>query len=184
MSKKVRDLEYQFICERMKCDTEMRNTLLTFTFTAVIAILGFGFATEKEVNQIVYLLPFFIIVPFTGRVSYYRKWSAHMAAYLDVFAPKLRTYTDYGKKVKIENNCIDKLLAWFVNYELFILACASTILFEVKYPKKIDSFEIFDWAYCLLPILFSCIVLVLIKSVRNYEGMKEKYKEEFYNKRM
>lgn len=176
---KVTNEEYEHICETKKCDTEIRNNLLTFTFTAVITFMGFIFASDKELHPIIYLLPYVVLIPFTGRMSYYRRWSAHMNTFLDVYAPQMRLYTEFCDKVKIETNWMDKILAWFVNYELGVLAVAVMVLFYVKYLKNVCGFSWADWFWMVIPAVCTMIVFALLKSVRDYDRMQQKYVEEW-----
>lgn len=169
LNQKITDIEYQNICETMKCDTETRNNLLTFTFMAVITFLGFAYSTEKALDPSVLLLPYAVLIPFAGRVSYYRKWSAHMATFLNEYAEDRRKYSKFASKVKIENRKFDKILAWFVNYELGFLAIIVMIFFYAKYLEVIDCFSVGDWFIMLIPVIGTAVVFGLLKSVRNYD---------------
>lgn len=180
MKPTVKIEEYEQLCEQMKCDTEIRNNLLTFSFTAVLTVIGIGFAMEPdEVNPIIFLLPFFIIIPFAGRMSYYRIWSAHIKAYLCVYAKELNTYTDNAKKVPIERGVIGKILAVLVNYEMFFLACATSLLFFSKYPVEFENFSVKDWCICSIPVILTAIVFVLITTVFNYKNIRSDYEKEW-----
>lgn len=176
-SQKITEIEYQNICVTMKCDTETRNTLLTFTFMAVITFLGFAYSTEKPLDPSILLLPYAVLIPFAGRVSYYRKWSAHMATFLDVYAKEMRKYTKFANKVKIENHWYDKILAWLVNYELGFLSITVMIFFYIKYPKEASCYTLKDWFIMMIPAVSTAFVFFLLKSVRNYDKMKNEYRE-------
>lgn len=176
---KITESEYQHICESMKCYTEIRNNLLTFTFTAVITFIGFTFASETEIDPIVYLLPYAALIPFTARMSYYRKWNAHMDVFLELYAPEMHKYIELGNKVKITCNKKDKLLDWLVNYELGILAFVLMLLFYYKYPKQVSCFTYTDWIWAVIPSICTLLVFALIKSVYDYDKIRRTYMDEY-----
>lgn len=70
---RITDEEYSKIIEKLKFFDTTRNTLLTFSFTAVLAVLGIAISTDvSEMNPWICLIPFFLIIPFSARISYYR----------------------------------------------------------------------------------------------------------------
>lgn len=145
--------------------------------------LAFGWVLDtwrtilKPMDPIVLLLPYAVLIPFAGRVSYYRRWSAHMATFLNVYAEDMRRYTKFASKVKIETSWFDKILAWLVNYELGFLAITVMIFFYIKYPKEVSDYIFTDWFIMVIPAIATAFVFALLKSVRNYDKMKEKYKQ-------
>lgn len=180
MKKAVTIEEYQQLCDQMRCDTQTRNSLLTFSFTAVLTALGIGFAMESDnTNVYVFLLPFFIIIPFTGRMAYYRIWSAQIKEYLCLYAEELSTYPIIGRSVPIEHGVMGTILAILVNYEMFFLACATTLLFFLKYPVKFVDFVVRDWCICSLPIILTFITFFIITAVYDYKKLRKYYKSKW-----
>ena len=50
--------------------TSLRNNLLTFAFTTVLAVIGIAFANlDKDIPPLLYLLPHFLIIPFAARIT-------------------------------------------------------------------------------------------------------------------
>lgn len=174
----ITEEEYNEICKNLKLDTETRNTLLTFSFTAVLTALGVALSIN-EIDMFVFILPFFVIIPFTGRLCYYRKWNAHMTSFLNVFNKKRRCYDLYTNEVKIDRGIWGHIVAWLVNYEMLFLAIACTAVFWVKYPVSIENFYVFDYLYCALPLLLTIFEFFLISSTYNYEKMRIQYSTDF-----
>ncbi len=68
--------------------TSLRNNLLTFAFTTVLAVIGIAFANlDKDIPPLLYLLPHFLIIPFAARITYYRMNHAHKNSFLEAFYP-------------------------------------------------------------------------------------------------
>ena len=65
----------------------LQNNLLAFMITATLTVLTIAVKYE---NPLLYLFPFFIIIPVTNRIAYYRKAIAKISSYMIVFLePKL-----------------------------------------------------------------------------------------------
>ena len=82
----ISDKEYEKLIKNLEFFDTMRNNLLTFAFTAALTTLGVALAIDTtKVNVWIFLVPFFLIIPFTARISYYRLASAHINSFLKKF---------------------------------------------------------------------------------------------------
>lgn len=79
------DLEYTRLQQELHTNIDIRNKLLTFSFTAALAVLGIGLANFDSIFFLAYLIPFIIIIPCTSRIIYYKDLYAQKAAYLTVY---------------------------------------------------------------------------------------------------
>lgn len=118
MNFNITNPEYEKLIQRREFDDKMRNTLLTFSFTAVLAILGLALSINMDsYTAWLCLVPFCLIIPFTARISYYRLESAHINSFFKVFASQKMKY-EIGSSIVTENNCrYYPLLKWLVNHE-------------------------------------------------------------------
>ena len=75
---------------RMDQNHEIRNDLLKFSFTSVIASLGGALAIESITVPLtfLFLFPFVIMIPFQARISYYRMEEAHIKTYIRIWSLK------------------------------------------------------------------------------------------------
>ena len=79
----VSDREYSKLIKRLEAINSTRNSLLTFSFTAVLTVLGIAIADDMDsISAWLCLIPFLLIIPFTARISYYRLASAHINSFL------------------------------------------------------------------------------------------------------
>lgn len=83
MDKELICKEYEMLHGEIEKKIELQNNLLIFMVTAT------GTAVQSK-NLLLYLFPFFIIIPTMNRITYYRKAIARISAYMIVFLePKL-----------------------------------------------------------------------------------------------
>ena len=65
----------------------LQNNLLIFMITTTVTIITLAIKSD---SLLLYLFPFFIIIPITSRIAYYRMAMAKISAYMIVFLePKL-----------------------------------------------------------------------------------------------
>lgn len=93
------DPEYARLQQELHANIDIRNKLLTFSFTTVLTVIGIGLANLDSIFFLAYLLPFFIIIPCTSRIIYYKDLYAQQAAYLTVYYEKFMTF-------EIQNNTL------------------------------------------------------------------------------
>ncbi|MBQ7266477.1 MAG: hypothetical protein IJS61_10340 [Firmicutes bacterium] len=82
-------VEYDYLRAEINQKIELHNKLIMFTITSAVAVLAFIFESpNQEHDLIVYLIPWFIILPMSNRVAYYRNAMAKISAYMIVFLEK------------------------------------------------------------------------------------------------
>ncbi len=179
---KLTDAEYGKLVRRVEFNDTVRNNLLTFSFTVVLTILGIALQMKSDTTSVwIPLLPFLVIIPFAGRISYYRLSSAHIGAFLRVYA---------GDSVKFElgaknvGECMGmgkmySFISFLVNHEMVILGLACCIVFYLKYIPIMNQCQWQDYAILLAPAVLEAIVYAVAHSTDNYSGMVKTFKEEW-----
>ena len=120
----------ELICkeyEMLHGEIELQNNLLIFMVTATVTIITIA---VKSKNLLLYLFPFFIIIPTMNRIAYYKKAIARISAYMIVFLePKLNEY--HGKHVIfnwtekiIRKRVIKEKLNWIIMKVQYWVWCA------------------------------------------------------------
>lgn len=181
--------EYERISKRLEANVAARTTLLTFSFTTVLAALGLAFTVDVDrISCLIFLIPYFLIVPFSARIAYLRIIYARMYSFLMVFAPDDMQFAIRGKQVK--ENDVEKrkkpmfeILHKLNNYELFLLAIASCLTFWCKYPRIPYDFTTIDWLICLLPVILTGAVGKIIQYGYAYNTWEDYYKGRWEGER-
>lgn len=178
----ISDIEYSKLVSRLEFHDTMRNNLLTFSFTAVLAILGIALQMEMDVVSVwISLLPFLLIIPFAARISYYRLSSAHIGAFLRVYASD-RVRFEVGAKNVNESLGMGKTysgIAFLVNHEMVLLGLACCLVFYLKYIPCIDAYQWLHYISLLAPIALEVVVFIVAHSTNNYSEMVKKYISEW-----
>lgn len=174
--------EYDKLIERLSFFDTMRNNLLSFSFTAVLTALGAMLVIKNNfVSTILCLVPFFLIIPFAARISYYRLASAHINAFLKVYAPK---------KMRFEIGCADvpermckhySLIAWLVNHEMLILGLACWLAFGLRYMQSVKIWYWWNYMVLLVPVIPVIIIFLLTNATYDYALLTEKFQREWEN---
>ena len=121
METTVSNEEYNKLVKKIEFFETTRNSLLTFSFTAVLTVIGVALAMDMNViSAWICLLPFFLIIPFAARISYYRLATAHIGAFLKCFAPQNMQF-EIGADFVKEGNCrFYTLTAWVITHEMVL----------------------------------------------------------------
>lgn len=179
VSKKITDLEYEKLVKRLEFNDTMRNNLLTFSFTAVLTTLGVALKIELDLISVwVCLLPYLLIIPFTARISYYRLSSAHIGAFLRIYA-RDKVLFETGAKEVDEQIGVGKIydsIAFLVNHEMVLLAIASSLVFYIKYVPFMNTSRWWDYVALLIPIALIFLVFVINHSTSDYSKMVGNFK--------
>ena len=180
MENTIKEKEYEKLVKRIEFFDSMRNTLLTFSFTATLAVLGLAISEAMDARgSWICLIPFFLIIPFSARISYYRLASAHINSFLRVYAP-LSMKFEIGAETVKEGKCKHyNLIAWLVNHEMFFLGIATTCTFYVKYLLSIEKWELPYYLGIIIPIVLNFIVFVISDSAYNYNRLVKEFSEDW-----
>lgn len=173
---KISKSEFDKLTRRLEFFDTMRNNLLAFSFTAVLAIIGVALAEELDsTTSYICLIPFFLIIPFSARISYYRLASAHINSFLKKF-DETNMHFEIGSSTVTESKCgCYRLIAWLINHEMFLLSCATSVVFYLKFLSSISAWSKYTWISLTLPIILSTIVFVISNSTYNYSKMMERF---------
>lgn len=165
MEPHVKDYELNYLSEYLHETRSIHNNLLTFSFTAVLAVLGIAFSNTGSENLIppfLYLLPFCLIIPFTARITYYRMSGAHIESFLNVFYSESRIFSCGCLFVKENQNSKFKIISFLVNFEMFILSCVCTILLiNALLNNKVSGIKFFLQLCCSIICLILEIIIIL-----------------------
>ena len=172
----VTDKEYDKLIKRLEFFDTMRNNLLTFSFTAVLTVLGVAMTVDMDSKgSWICLIPFFLIIPFAARISYYRLASAHINSFLKEFA-QVDMGFERGTEDVPESICKGyKLLAWLVNHEMVLLGMATSCTFFFKYFISIDGFKPRNCIGILVPVILTIIVYKISHSTYDYQELKTNF---------
>ena len=177
---KITEREYNKLIRRLEFFDTTRNNLLTFSFTAVLTILGIAFSAEFDEKSVwLCLLPFCLIIPFSARISYYRLASAHISSFLRQFSGKNMKF-EIGACIVREERCKRyKLIAWLVNHEMVLLGIASAVIFYVKYVTVIESRTIFFYIIMFIPTALVVLTFLLMNATYNYRSLIDDFTYEW-----
>lgn len=180
------DPEYARLQQELHANIDIRNKLLTFSFTTVLTVIGIGLANLDSIFFLAYLLPFFIIIPCTSRIIYYKDLYAQQAAYLTVYYEKFMTF-------EIQNNtllfCKDHwLIGLFINHEMEMLALCCVSIYYASYYQHITAHAQGSaaplWIFAALPLLLLWVVYRIISTVPTYSQAYEQYIIKFRNDKL
>ena len=172
----VTDEEYNKLVKTVEFFDTTRNQLLTFSFTAVLTVFGVAISIDRSINPVIYLLPYFLIIPFSARISYYRLASAHINSFLKTFSPERMNFAK-GTELVPENYgfLMYRPIAWLVNHEMVILSLVPAITFWAKCSVQITKWAMVDLIIKTLPFEAVVFVYLISDSTYNYEKLYETY---------
>ena len=178
----ITDVEYDKLVKRLEFNDTMRNNLLTFSFTAVLAILGIALEIELDiVSSWICLLPYLLIVPFSARISYYHLSNAHIGAFLRTYASDRVTFEIGAKNVKEEMGIgkMYPIIAFLVNHEMVLLGIASSLVFYLKYIPCMDDSKWWHYVGAAVPVVLLLAVFFIAHSTNDYSKMVNDFKTEW-----
>lgn len=180
------DREYNSWQRTLERNVSTRTSLLTFSFTTVLAILGIALSDKGEnTPPILYLVPYLLIIPFEGRIAYYRLIHARISAYIEMVIPEDVSLDIAGTQVSEKQTWFFNIIAILNNYEMLFLSIATAIVFYCKYPFPLwDEFSKVDWIMLIVPIIFSTFVGVTVAYTFNYSKWKAHYRKEWEKHRV
>ena len=148
----------------------------------MLAVLGVAISTDEKIHAWVFLIPFFLIIPFTARIAYYRMAYAHLISFLKVFAAE-RTNFDLGVESVPENcGCSTfsfKLMDWLMNHEMLLLGIATDFVFYYKYILQIEVWDIGAHIGLIVPLLCTTIVYLLSDAVYSFTDLRINFRQKW-----
>lgn len=167
--------EYNFLIGRLNIFNTTKNSILTFSFTAVLTLLGVIVASDNPISPVLCLIPYLLIVPFSARISYYRIASAHIITFLKTFAPEKTVFANGTNYVPEKNTKLFPAIAWLINHEMVILAIAVGVVYFYQYLNHLVYFSYMDIPLLSMPIPFIAIVFFISDSTYNYKKLCDSY---------
>lgn len=164
----ITEKEHNILTQRLEFFDTVRNNLLTFSFTSVLAVLGVALAMELDrISVWICLTPFFLIIPFSARISYYRLASAHINSFLRKFRKEDMQFS-IGSEVVSEGICKHyTIIAWLVNHEMVLLGMATTCIFYLKYVLCVETWTKWNYVSLVIPIMLNVFVFIISDSTYN-----------------
>lgn len=172
----ITDKEYDKLVKRLEFFDTMRNNLLTFSFTAVLTVLGVALAIDmNSISVWICLMPFFLIIPFAARISYYRLASAHINSFLRKFVQRDMQF-ELGTSTVKEDKCKHyKLIAWLINHEMVLLGIATSCVFYYKYIFTVEEWLIWNFISLIIPIMLIISVYIIVHSTYSYKELIDNF---------
>lgn len=167
----------ELICkeyEMLHGEIELQNNLLIFMVTATVTIITIA---VKSKNLLLYLFPFFIIIPTMNRIAYYKKAIARISAYMIAFLePKLNgiSWETRNLQSNRKNNKEkgDKREIKLDYYESSILSVVCYLLYLYEYKAyKLRNFE--DLVKMAGPVFLIAIVIYLTYRINEFSKDRE-----------
>ena len=178
MSISINDKEYEKLIKRLEFYDTTRNNLLTFSFTAVLTILGAALLKTDVFSEWFCLIPFCLIIPFAARISYYRLASAQINSFLKQFSPE-RMQFEIGNDVVGENNCrFYRSIAWLVNHEMVLFGLATTMIFYFKVYST-NTGQCYNCLILSIPIILTVTAYLISNSTYSYEDLMKSFGEKW-----
>lgn len=170
---------------RMDTNHGIRNDLLKFSFTSVIASLGAALALDNITAPLsfLFLFPFVIMIPFQARIAYYRLEEAHIRTYISKLYEEYDMYTKICRYGYYEDVGMGRFyyicIAWLVNHELVCLSVLTCIIFWVKFFSTKDVIPVeLTWLARILPVVLLAAVWAISHSTYSYLEMSYRYAKE------
>ena len=177
----ISEWEYQRLVSRLEFDDTMRNQLLTFSFTTVLAVLGVALGLERQTktNAFLCLIPFLLILPFEARIAYYRLESAHISSFLAVYAGEHWRYSIGNGVVKEGISKHYGLMAWLGNHEMTLLGMAAGLVFYARYLPTVEEWTAAQYAALALPAVPEGIIFLLANATMDYGRLKGEFQKQW-----
>lgn len=190
--------EVKFIRDEMKNNLSIRTTLLTFCFTSVITILGFGLTHYDEIPFIIYLIPIIITITFSCRITYYKDMQSRMNAYLRVKHKNTLSYeiiyennNDDTTNIITNNFCLsNKFTSFIINKELLVLSIVPSIVYYIRFLNTmqynndilflhyfIKNNKCVNLIYLILPLVLCVLEYKILQKVPSYTEKTNEYIE-------
>lgn len=167
--------EYVSLVDRLEFNETTRNNLLTFSFTAVLTFLGVILSMTPPLTPLICLLPYFLIIPFSARITYYRVSSAHIDSFLRCFSPENSVFRWGSTEVRERHNRAYGLIAWLVNHEMLLLSVVVGVAYVYQYCIAYGIESMLDVLCSLAALPLIAIVYAITDSTKSYKALYDYY---------
>ena len=181
-------IEYQDDLNLRNFLLQTKNNLIIKSFIIVFSMIGILICDKililqneiKNITIFVYIIPYFILVPISSRVAYYRIWGACLSAKINIFTNnKVDSYPEISflNDNNLQNSkkyrfslCIHKIICFMVNFELFILSLCCFFILAISII--INNYNFISIVICFIISIISNIYIFLIfKNIYNYKKL-------------
>lgn len=145
----LKESEYVQLTKLIESYDRYRNNILTFSFATVLMTFCLSLASEIDYSVWLYVVPYFVIIPFSGRYMYYRIASAHLISFLCVYDEKGTGFWGGLKYVPEAQSQSFKVIAILVNFEMLFLSVAVALMASIKYMTIYTSLRINGMLYTI-----------------------------------
>lgn len=172
--------EYKMLKDEIQNCVERDNSLSTFMVTAVATILTFAISANLQL-PFLFLISFCIIIPFSARIAHYKGNVARISAYIIVYLESELNikYETRNIQVKNPNSKKSKLLISMRNYVGLWLGIISYAIYLEEYIQKIGLNNIFDFIFCVLPVLLLILTFIIDRKIDNVPATRNIWLELF-----
>lgn len=174
MDKELICKEYEMLHGEIEKKIELQNNLLIFMVTATATIITIA---AQSKNLLLYLFPFFIIIPTMNRITYYRKAIARISAYMIVFLePKLNGISWETRNLQLnrrndeEKKDKRKIKLDYYECPLLSVICYFLYLYECK-AYQLRNFG--DLVKMAGPVFLIAIVIYLTYRINEFSKDRE-----------
>ena len=171
--------EYKMLRDEITYHMKLHNTLVTFTITSVVAVLGITLSLD---NVYYLLLPFAILIPMSARISYYRRAMTKLSAYMIVFLePNIQSInweTRNLEFLRLQSNKPNHFFDRFSTlryYECSILSVIITIAFYIKFINEQTCVSLINLPVLLMPILGIFYIIYATYRTNQIDADREKW---------
>lgn len=176
----IDEREYGKLIQKLEFFDTTRNNLLTFSFTAVLAVLGIALPVEMDAaSSLICLLPYLLIYPFAARISYYRLASAHIGSFLRIYAKKWTQFEIGARTVPEGKGVRYSIIAWLVNHEMVLLGIVSSCVFYIKYLPNVQEWSEIAYICAVLPAVLALGVYFVTHTTFDYSKLVDAYSTEW-----
>ena len=174
--------ECENLMKRLVFIDDIRNKLLTFSFTAVWAILAI-FISMHSVSTWGCLIAYFLIIPFSARIAYYRMASAYISSFLKKFNQADMKFAYAAPYVPEDVGCkFYGMISWLVNHEMFFLGVAVNVIFYWKFFSQNGTIRFSETNTVLAIIVPNSLLLVtflILDATFNYKAIMDRYTKKW-----
>lgn len=168
--------EYNKLVDKLKFFDTTRNTLSTFSYTSVLAVIGVALGIDnQEISSWIFLTPFFLIIPFSARISYYRLAYIHISSFLKIFAPGQTIFEHKAEIVSEQHGRLYRPISWLINHDMFPLGLATDAVFLYKYIQQTEMWDFKAYMLLIIPAFCTVFTYFLQDATYDFGGIRNDF---------